>query len=88
VSPTVDPNDHERTLNMSFVELELSFRTTNCLESEGITNARDLVIRTDPELLEIRNFSETCLKEVKVKLAEHGLHLAMKLPRRERRERP
>src|SRR5436305_6991247 len=46
----------ERKLNMSLAELELSVRATNCLESEGITTVRDLVIRTDEELLEVRNF--------------------------------
>jgi DNA-directed RNA polymerase subunit alpha len=69
----------ERKLNMSLAELELSVRATNCLESEGITTVRDLVIRTDEELLEVRNFGETTLKEVKAKLAERGLHLGMKL---------
>ena len=77
-----DQVDHEleRKLNMSLAELELSVRATNCLESEGITTVRDLVIRTDEELLEVRNFGETTLKEVKQKLAERGLHLGMKLP--------
>jgi DNA-directed RNA polymerase subunit alpha len=70
----------ERKLNMSLAELELSVRATNCLESEGITTVRDLVIRTDDELLEVRNFGETTLKEVKSKLAERNLHLGMKLP--------
>jgi DNA-directed RNA polymerase subunit alpha len=70
----------ERKLNMSLAELELSVRATNCLESEGITTVRDLVIRTDEELLEVRNFGETTLKEVKQKLQERGLQLGMKLP--------
>ena len=70
----------ERKLNMSLAELELSVRATNCPESEGITSVRDLVIRTDEELLEVRNFGETTLKEVKNKLTERGLHLGMKLP--------
>jgi DNA-directed RNA polymerase subunit alpha len=74
----VDP-EMERKLNMSLAELELSVRATNCLESEGITTVRDLVIRTDEELLEVRNFGETTLREVKAKLAERGLHLGMKL---------
>src|SRR4029079_2562629 len=83
-----DTVDHEleRKLNMSLAELELSVRATNCLESEGITTVRDLVIRTDEELLEVRNFGETTLKEVKQKLAERGLHLGMKLPAMRRRE--
>jgi DNA-directed RNA polymerase subunit alpha len=76
---TVD-HELERKLNMSLAELELSVRATNCLESEGITTVRDLVIRTDEELLEVRNFGETTLKEVKNKLSERGLHLGMKLP--------
>src|SRR5438094_6093439 len=70
----------ERKFNMSLAELELSVRATNCLESEGITTVRDLVIRTDEELLEVRNFGETTLKEVKQKLQERGMHLGMKLP--------
>lgn len=74
--------DHEleRKLNMSLAELELSVRATNCLESEGITTVRDLVIRNEDELLEVRNFGETTLKEVKTKLTERGLQLGMKLP--------
>jgi DNA-directed RNA polymerase subunit alpha len=77
--------DLERKLNMSLAELELSVRATNCLESEGITTVRDLVIRTDEELLEVRNFGETTLKEVKQKLEERGLRLGMKLPSSVRR---
>jgi DNA-directed RNA polymerase subunit alpha len=77
-----DTVDHEleRKLNMSLAELELSVRATNCLESEGITTVRDLVIRTDEELLEVRNFGETTLREVKQKLTERGLALGMKTP--------
>jgi DNA-directed RNA polymerase subunit alpha len=82
-----EPIDHEleRKLSMSLAELELSVRATNCLESEGITSVRDLVIRTDEELLEVRNFGETTLREVKNKLAERGMHLGMKLPSSVRR---
>lgn len=84
VAASGDQVDHEleRKLNMSLAELELSVRATNCLESEGITTVRDLIIRTDEELLEVRNFGETTLKEVKNKLAERGLHLGMKMPSR------
>lgn len=74
----------ERKLNMSLAELELSVRATNCLESEGITTVRDLVSRNDEELLEVRNFGETTLKEVKAKLSERGLNLGMKLPAQRR----
>lgn len=77
---TGDP-DLERKLNKSLAELELSVRATNCLESEGITTVRDLVIRNEEELLEVRNFGDTTLKEVRQKLEEQGLRLGMKMPR-------
>jgi DNA-directed RNA polymerase subunit alpha len=82
-----DEVDHalERKLGMSLAELNLSVRATNCLESEGITTVRDLVIRSDDELLEVRNFGDTTLKEVKIKLAEHDLALGMKIPSAARR---
>src|ERR687883_953356 len=69
--------DLERKLNMSLAELELSVRATNCLESEGITTVRDLVSRNEDQLLTVRNFGETTLKEVKAKLHEIGLDLGM-----------
>ena len=75
----------ERKLNMSLAELELSVRATNCLESEGITTVRDLVSRGEEELLEVRNFGETTLREVKIKLTERGMSLGMKIPAAGRR---
>jgi hypothetical protein len=69
----------EEKLNWPLEKLELSVRATNCLASEGITTVRELVVRTDDELLEVRNFGETTLREVKAKLALHGLSLGMKL---------
>jgi DNA-directed RNA polymerase subunit alpha len=72
----------ERKLNLSLAELDLSVRATNCLESEGIQTVRDLVIRTEEELLEVRNFGDTTLREVKSKLEERGLALGMRIARR------
>jgi len=70
----------EQKLNMSLAELKLSVRASNCLESEGITTVRDLVQRTEDQLLEVRNFGETTLNEVREKLTELGLRLGMRLP--------
>jgi DNA-directed RNA polymerase subunit alpha len=39
-------------------------------------------MRSEDELLEVRNFGETTLKEVKGKLTERGLTLGMKIPAR------
>jgi DNA-directed RNA polymerase subunit alpha len=67
----------ERKLTMSLAELELSVRATNCLESEGITTVRDLVTKSEDQLLTVRNFGETTLKEVRAKLNEINLDLGM-----------
>jgi DNA-directed RNA polymerase subunit alpha len=70
----------ERKLNMSLAELELTVRATNCLESENINTVRELVTRTEDQLLNVRNFGETTLKEVQKKLEEIGLQLGMNVP--------
>ncbi len=75
----IDPAT-EIKLAMSLAELDLSVRATNCLESEAITTVRDLVSRTETQLLEVRNFGETTLQEVREKLADIGLRLGMRLP--------
>ena len=72
----------DRKLNMSLAELDLSVRATNCLETEGITTVRELVLRSPEELLEVRNFGETTLREVRSKLEERGLTLGMRIPPR------
>lgn len=70
----------EAKLNTSIAELKLSVRASNCLESENIATVRDLVTRTEDQLLEVRNFGETTLNEVKEKLSELGLRLGMRVP--------
>ena len=70
----------EAKLALSLAELKLSVRASNCLESENIHTVRDLVRRTEDDLLEVRNFGETTLNEVQEKLTELGLRLGMRLP--------
>jgi DNA-directed RNA polymerase subunit alpha len=70
----------EAKLNMSLAELKLSVRAMNCLESENINTVRDLVQKNEDQLLEVRNFGETTLTEVKEKLTELGLYLGMRVP--------
>jgi len=67
-------------LNMSLAELNLSVRAMNCLESENINTVRDLVTKSPDQLLEVRNFGETTLNEVREKLTSLGLRLGMRLP--------
>ena len=70
----------ESKLALTLGDLRLSVRASNCLESEKIQTVRDLVQRTEDELLEVRNFGDTTLQEVKEKLTELGLRLGMRLP--------
>lgn len=56
-------------------ELDFSVRTYNCLKRAGITSVRDLVHRSEHELLNIRNFGKKSLYEVREKLAQLNLTL-------------
>src|SRR4029453_190403 len=75
---TIDP-DLQQKLNMTVQELDLSVRANNCLESAKISTVRDLVKKTDADLLKVRSFGKTSLREVKRKLADMGLSLGMDL---------
>lgn len=70
----------EEKLNQSLAELNLSVRATNCLESEGINTVRDLVTKSEEQLLQVRNFGETTLVEVRERLASIGLRMGMRVP--------
>jgi len=74
----VDPQ-LEQKLNMPVQELDLSVRANNCLESAKIGTVRDLVKKNDADLLKVRSFGKTSLREVKRKLADLGLSLGMDL---------
>ncbi len=70
----------ESKLAMSIAELKLSVRATNCLENEDIRSVRDLVSKSEDQLMDVRNFGETTLREVRDKLSELGLRLGMRVP--------
>src|SRR6476469_8602662 len=74
----IDP-ELQQKLNMSVQELDLSVRANNCLESAKIQTVRDLVQKNDTDLLKVRSFGKTSLREVKRKLADLGLSLGMDL---------
>jgi DNA-directed RNA polymerase subunit alpha len=66
-----------KKLSMPIQELELSVRAGNCLDSEKVQTVSQLVKMTDADLLKIRSFGKTSLREVKRKLADIGLSLGM-----------
>jgi DNA-directed RNA polymerase subunit alpha len=65
------PSDYAITVE----ELNLSVRSYNCLKREGINTVGDLVQKSEAELMDIRNFGQKSIDEVKAKLEELGLHL-------------
>ena len=74
VGPAEDdevPGDYAITIE----ELNLSVRSYNCLKREGINAVGDLVQKSESELMDIRNFGQKSIDEVKAKLEELGLGL-------------
>jgi len=59
-------------------QLELSVRALNCLKREGIHTLGDLLECTEEDLMDIRNFGQKSVDEVKDKLVEMGLELKTK----------
>src|SRR5438067_11402128 len=74
VGPAEDdsaPSDYSITIE----ELNLSVRSYNCLKREGINSVGELVTKSEAELMDIRNFGQKSIDEVKLKLEELGLGL-------------
>lgn len=62
----------------SIEELELSVRAYNCLKREDIDSVEKLLEYTEGELLDIRNFGQKSIQEVKDKIKELGLSFKQK----------
>lgn len=75
-APTVS-EELAAKLAMPIEQLELTVRSSNCLESNNIQTVGQLVKMTEADLLKIRSFGKTSLREVRRKLAELGLSLGM-----------
>jgi len=69
-------NEH---LDKSVEELELSVRSYNCLKNANIRTIRELVQKTEAEMLKTKNFGRKSLNEIKEILNSMGLSLGMRL---------
>ena len=69
-------NEH---LDKSVEELELSVRSYNCLKNANIRTIRELVQKTEAEMLKTKNFGRKSLNEIKEILHTMGLSLGMRL---------
>jgi len=67
------------SLDKSVDELELSVRSYNCLKNANIRTIRELVQKTEAEMLKTKNFGRKSLNEIKEILSGMGLSLGMRL---------
>ena len=74
--PRAASNEH---LEKSVEELELSVRSYNCLKNAEIRTIRELVQKTEAEMLKTKNFGRKSLNEIKEILTSMGLSLGMRL---------
>jgi DNA-directed RNA polymerase subunit alpha len=75
-----EPGEEEATgvLAQPIEDMDFTVRSYNCLKREGVSTIGDLVQKTEDDLLEIRNFGQKSIDEVKAKLEELGLSLKRK----------
>lgn len=72
-----DAAETRRLLELPISHMDLSVRASNSLETEGIQTIGDLVARTEDELMMIKNFGRTSLKEIQKQLEKMNLRLGM-----------
>ena len=73
--PDAAESEQSGELAKPIEDLDLTVRSYNCLKREGITSVGELVEKSEDDLLEIRNFGQKSIDEVKAKLEEMGLGL-------------
>ncbi|MCJ7806159.1 MAG: DNA-directed RNA polymerase subunit alpha [Clostridia bacterium] len=64
--------DRKRILDMTIEELDLSVRSYNCLKRASINTVKELVCKTEDEMIKVRNLGKKSLEEVEQKLDELG----------------
>ncbi len=79
------PENLAEYLNKSVDELELSVRSANCLKNAGIRTIRELVQKSEKDMLETKNFGRKSLNEIRDILRPMGLSLGMELETAEAR---
>ena len=69
-------SQHNKVLELTIEELDLSVRSFNCLKRANINNVEDLISKTEDDMMKVRNMGRKSLEEVQNKLAMMGLSLA------------
>ena len=60
-------------LDMTIEELDLSVRSYNCLKRAGINTVEELTLKSEEDMIKVRNLGRKSLEEVEQKLHELGL---------------
>lgn len=76
-----DKEEIMQKLVLGINEIELSVRSTNCLNGANIETIGELVVMSESRLLQFRNFGKKSLNEIKARLSEMDLSLGMDLSR-------
>ncbi|MBI2166743.1 MAG: DNA-directed RNA polymerase subunit alpha, partial [Candidatus Omnitrophica bacterium] len=69
-------------------ELELSVRSSNCLQAANIKTIGDLIQKTEPQMLKYKNFGKKSLAEINSILTGMGLKLGMKVEEAAKKKEP
>jgi DNA-directed RNA polymerase subunit alpha len=67
-------------LSKSIDDLDLSVRSANCLKNANIHTLRDLVRKSEKDMLETKNFGKKSLEELQELLSRLGLRFGMDVP--------
>ncbi len=71
-----EETQHDKVLELTIEELDLSVRSFNCLKRANINTVENLISKTEDEMMKVRNLGRKSLEEVMSKLAMMGLSLA------------
>lgn len=70
-----EDDEHQKILEMSIEDMDLSVRSYNCLKRANINIIEDLTRRSEEDMLKVRNLGRKSLDEVIGKLRSYGLDL-------------
>lgn len=70
-----EEEERDKILDMSIEELDLSVRSYNCLKRAGINTVGELIMKTEEDMMKVRNLGKKSLEEVDEKLNSLGLGL-------------
>ncbi|MGI8773776.1 MAG: DNA-directed RNA polymerase subunit alpha [Actinomycetota bacterium] len=78
LGPEPGEDEESGVLATPIEDMDLTVRSYNCLKREGVATVGELVQKSEEDLLEIRNFGQKSIDEVKAKLEDMDLGLRQK----------